>query len=628
MVEAYSPDMEFDGNSLVVALTPEACYRLDKAGLVYSMIEDYYDETELLSQEDEHYQYQLRWIDELDGFLQDNVKELKELDLRLGSLYYYHLKRMVLDPLYVRCYTLRKLFDKVEPSEVTFVSRSAESTATDFMLEDVNRSYYSYIIPIYCSQRDVGLTAVLLEDSDGNRKRARLGALGGNFGGRIRRTVATNENLRRIYFAYRYLSDRPSFRESTQQKLNILILRSGYNIWPALVIEGLKRGHAVYELSNELLVKHSFLGAKRDFRLPKDSVSLDSIWEHTASLLEGGDLIRSINERYELDVSEVILPRLRYFVSTICPETLGYFKVFVLFFQGKRFDSVLAPYPYSLVEYAALAAANHQGLNTACLVHGDSVYANKAFRIFEIDNFSIVIYSSRERKEYFECSPEASNTATELYTSPHRVSNIKRIGQLREKRGNRIKKGRIVYLSALLLWDRRRIESGAYPDTWYYRFQKSIVEYLSTKTEYTFVWKGIPAADVIYNPIPLFIADNRYGNIEVATNAFVEHLPHVDRVICDHPSTGFYESIVAGVPTMSLYHEALNVRVSALAYFGRMLKPFSDISEAIKHIDEFLDSDPESYKTTVEMGDESVIAILERVAKNSDEAHHMSPSPR
>ena len=72
LVEAYSPNVKFDENSLIVALTPEVCYQLDKEGIKYSIIEDYYDEAELSTQEDEYYKSQLQWIGRLDEFLQKN----------------------------------------------------------------------------------------------------------------------------------------------------------------------------------------------------------------------------------------------------------------------------------------------------------------------------------------------------------------------------------------------------------------------------------------------------------------------------------------------------------------------------------------------------------------------------
>ena len=56
LVEEYSPDINFDKDSAIVALTPEACYQLNKAGIKYSIIEDYYDEVKLSAAVDEYYE--------------------------------------------------------------------------------------------------------------------------------------------------------------------------------------------------------------------------------------------------------------------------------------------------------------------------------------------------------------------------------------------------------------------------------------------------------------------------------------------------------------------------------------------------------------------------------------------
>ena len=618
LVEEYSPKIEFEKGSVVVALTPKVCYQLDKAGIKYSIIEDYYDELELSSEADEYSKSQLQWIDDLNEFLQKNIKGLRELNLKLGTIYYYFLKTYALDPLYFRCYTLRRLFKRVKPSDVTFVSRSPGNGALNFRLEDASQSYYSRIIPLYCREKDIRLTLILSEEG-GSSKRAEPPEVGGSFASRLRKMLAKSETVRRLYFVYKYLSRQPLFKQPSQENLSILILRGSYHIWPDLAIDALKRGHNVYELQDDFIVKRSFFRAKRHFRLQKETASLDDIWEHAANLLERSDLIRRINEQCQLDVSEIILPRLRYFVSKVCPEILRYFKVFVGFYEREMIDFILAPYTISLVELGALAAANFKGISTVCLVHGDDALAGKWWPLLELQNFNIIIPSNREFKEYFECLAKANNISTELYTSPHRLLNIRKIKQLREKKGNKIRKGTIIYLPTMLWWDGRQLEGGGYcyPETKYYKFQKSLIEYFSTKKKYTFVWKGLPASDAIYNPIPNFIRDSNFSNIEIATNPFTEHLLTVDRVICDCPSTGFYESIVAGVPTMSLYQQALIARKSAVDYFGNLLKLHSDIPEAIKHVDEFLNSDPELYKTTIEMEDKSILDILEEIGKKT-----------
>ena len=69
LVEAYSLELRFEKNSYVVALTPLAAYELDKAGIKYSILEDYYDEAEFLKEEDAYFKDQLAWFDKFDNFL-------------------------------------------------------------------------------------------------------------------------------------------------------------------------------------------------------------------------------------------------------------------------------------------------------------------------------------------------------------------------------------------------------------------------------------------------------------------------------------------------------------------------------------------------------------------------------
>ena len=617
LAEAWSSEVEFDKNSLIVALTPEVCYQLDKAGIEYSIIEDYYNEVDLTALEDEYYKSQLGWIESLDEFLQNNVKELKELNLRLGWIYYYYLKTMVLDPLFLRCYTLNKLFQATKPSTVAFISHPPKETPLDFRLQYDGKSYYSQIIPILCRENNIPLTSIFLEQDKSTLRELKF--IDVNIAARLRRTLSKFEIARRIYFTCKYFSQWPLLpKRPSGEKLKILMLKLDWG-GVELVKDALRNGHNIYQLSNDFILKYSRLGVRLRLNLKakyEEVASSDnSIWEGTAKLLEGNNLIQWINERCQMDVSTVVSPKLRYFISKVCPEILGYFKVFARFYKSEKINFAFTPTRDSPVEFAAIAAASHNShTKSVSIYHGDDIFANKLWNVMELAHFNIHIAPKKELAEYFRYQCEANNIPTEIYSSLPLLSNLKRISYLREKQKGNIKK-RIVYLPTMMMGDTRRMDGANYPDTWYYEFQKSLIEYFSRKSEYTFVWKGLPTSDAVYNPIPNFIMDNDFSNIKIATNPFIEHLLSADRVICDYPSTGFYESVVAGVPTICLYHSAFIVRKSAVDYFGKLLKLFSDIPEAIKHIDEFLNSDRELYKTTIETGEENVLQILERVRR-------------
>ena len=63
-------------------------------------------------------------------------------------------------------------------------------------------------------------------------------------------------------------------------------------------------------------------------------------------------------------------------------------------------------------------------------------------------------------------------------------------------------------------------------------------------------------------------------------------------MICDTPSTAFFQSVFSGLPTMSLYRpNDQKLRVNARGTYGSSLKPYNNIDEGIELVDKFLDSE-------------------------------------
>ncbi len=69
LAEAYSPDLKFERNDVIIALTPLTSYELDKVNIKYSILEEYYDEAEFLKEEKDCFNDQLNWFNEFDNFL-------------------------------------------------------------------------------------------------------------------------------------------------------------------------------------------------------------------------------------------------------------------------------------------------------------------------------------------------------------------------------------------------------------------------------------------------------------------------------------------------------------------------------------------------------------------------------
>lgn len=616
LVESYSPEIQFDAGSPVIALIPQVCYQLDKARIKYSIIEDYYDVADFSAMDDEYHQSQLKWINGLDEFLKKNIGELETLNLNLGTVYYYYLKTMLLDPLYFRCYTLQKLFEAIKPTKILLISQSHPEIPPDFTLQYHNKSYYSQVTPILCKQNDIPFEAIYLKQvKDVIQHESLVTRLKSIL---VRIHIIKN-SYSRMLFIYKFLLHRHK-KPPEQKRLNILLLKLT-NIGIEFVIDALKSGYRVYQLSNQAIVKYTSLGTRKYLNLKAEMAKAEipgkSIWRNTANLLESHALMKRINENCRLEVSAVILPRLKFFITEICPEILGYFKAFSQFYKQEGINFAITPHEANPVEFAAIAAATYSKSTKSFNVqHGDGASAAKFWNITELAHFNMRTASNKEVKEYLEQQCVINNIPTKLYGNSERLLQIEKIKRLRESNEANIKKGSIIYLPTLFVGDYRRIDGQLYPDTWYYKFQKALITYFSTKKELSFIWKGLPTVDATYNPIPDFIRDNRYSNIEIATDPFTQHLISADKVICDAPSTGFYESVAAGVPTISLYYKTLLIRESAVAYFGNLLKRFADSDEAIKHVDEFLNGYPDRYKMSIDLEEGTLLDILKQDDEN------------
>ncbi len=636
LIETFDPNTSFEENSTIIALTPQACYELEKAGVKYSPIEDYYSEEDLFANEEDYNRSQLQWLDDLDEFLQSNIDELGKLSLRLGRLYHYYFRTVLLDPLYLRCYIVSKLFEATKPSKAVIFSTTSEATLSDpsdhatadiqsgfSELKVSSDSLYSRIIPLMCATHGIEFEAVTVATAEPESLRGKE-----TLTNKLKRTLRkygflgkiSEELYIRMQFVRQYIRNRSLPGRSSQRKLNILILCRGAKIWPGIVIDALKRDHSVYELSGTSILKHTWFRSSRSVQLRAKGDNRPetngNMWEQTMNRLESSDLIERISRQCQLDVSELIIPPLRRFILRICPNILENYKFLVEYYERNRIDFIIAPYAMLSIELAAMAAAKRKEINTACIVHGDDVFTERPLvHSAELSHFNIFISSNTETMGYYEYLCKTYNMTAHLHISPHRMMNAMNIKQLRETTNSRGTKGKIVFLPTLMVWDYRRLERCHYPDLWYYNFQKTLIEYFATKSEYTFVWKGLPHTEPVPNPIPNFIEDSGFSNIEIATNSFIEHLLTAEAVICDFPSTGLYESALAEVPTISLYHSSFKVRDSAKELFGKMLRSFSDIPEAIGHIEEFLNSDPESYKANLVTGNDGIIDILEKIAE-------------
>lgn len=605
LVESIPSDFKFD-NGKIIALTPEVCYYLDEKGIDYDIIEDFFDDNGLFENRLSFMEEQSSWFNNFDCFLKDEISYLSEMNLNLATLDSIYLKTYVVDPVIYKSRSLLALLEQFHPDEVIFIKLPESGKKEDKSLFFNDESLLSKLAPIACREKSIRInlltgTKIIDDHVASNRFKQEL--------------TFTVKNISKIItFLFAFLSIRKS-----DKPLNILQTNLAYNGLETIK-QILKKSHNAYLLKDNKI--YSFANFSFNildiskFEYGKTAVTTEE-WERTSQNLGSSKLLSWINDRCFLDVTEIVLPKLKYFVTTVCPEILDKYVFFAKFLQEKSIDAIVSPFMQSTSELAAIAAARSSSdTKIFCLEHGDDIFQNVFFRLEELSFSDVVITTNEEHKHYLEVLCKRYDLKTKVRVCKHRLLPLKPLRRKKIQR-NKIKQTKsgsydIIFVPTFFIGDSLRIDCDIHlSPTAYYMFQKRILSHFATKKQYHFIWKGLPAVEPLHNPIPKMISDGKISNVIFESKPFVSYLKYPCRVIFDYPSTGMYESIFAGVPTISLCDTRWKCRSSAIENFRSLLCFFDGIEEAIVRIDQFLDSFSESYVFDCEHIDVELIDIIE-----------------
>ncbi|MCK4852470.1 MAG: hypothetical protein KAS86_05070, partial [Candidatus Omnitrophica bacterium] len=195
-------------------------------------------------------------------------------------------------------------------------------------------------------------------------------------------------------------------------------------------------------------------------------------------------------------------------------------------------------------------------------------------------------------QKYFERS-----LADRYRTDCTPVPSFHLAGESRKKRagGKKKRSERVVFVEKKFSDRVRCFNNMIFPLTWYFEFQKMVVDLFAEKKDFEFIYKHARGQIWAERSILKYIRSGGCAHIHVFDGHFTETLKFADRVIMDHPSTALFETAAAGIPVLSLYADYYNVLGPAKKVFGRSLREFSSEEEALSIIEEFLGSDPGEY---------------------------------
>jgi len=598
LFEDYDPSHSHNYNEeKIVSLTPAVSYLLSRRKIKHHTLkdyEDYYDEKQLKTYEEEYFFRQIKWFDCFDNFIKDKIPFCKEYDIPLAKANYLRIKYFV-DTVIINSFVLSQFFqNNRDLKEIIYVHTpiGEYENYSIFDFKPKSRKVFSELLQLFCKKYNVVFTEQLIAIEDKAQQ-------GKYFLDSFRKNIFLKNQAKNIVNFIKYekykklISIKNYFKD-----LNILFMHAGSVDIDYPIKEVMKYKANIFVWEKGRIIQEDNL-LRKQIDVPElDENYFNKLQKEceagAGSLEKDNEIISWISNECLLDVSSIILPFLRFFISKDCFYILRDAENMFNFYKQNEIDYVFARGNTDRNSLGPLVAAKYmKGSESVCVQHACLAVDTEVFGVFETETYNYTLTRDSISQDYFECSlKDRYRTDCKFVQSSHYLKSIEKEYSRKKKREKREK---IVYVEKRFLGRVRCFNKIGYSLNWYFEFQREIINYFVQETGFDFIYKHTQGQEWAEHSILRHVKDSGSGNIEVYSGHFLKTIKFADRVIMDYPSGALFEAAASGKPVLCIYADYFSVLKQAEDIFGKSLQKFSSIDEAILIIKEFLYSDPEGY---------------------------------
>ncbi len=604
LLETLPSGLHLSPRDTVVALTPQAAYALDQAGIPYRIPSDFGAEERLRRAEPAFLAETRSWLSRLDSLLQDSFPYFRAGGLRPAVLYAYHWKTL-LDNLFTRGLEIDTLLEG-RPEEVLFAAEREPLRRPDrflsFSLDPGGlRAQWARHL---CSLRSIPLRT--LEGNPFSPEAAPAGRP--SLPGRIRRQL-----LQKSWWTQGIL---PGARHPAR-RLTLLFLEADY---------------LAYLLKQSLRAGHRCLAADASW-LPKVSAAGASAWTCSADALSaaGSPVWNWPGRWFDVPLSIPLGRCLKSWISQDLRVLSASLPAIAARYNALKIDFVLAPFLTEPIHFSAVAACrSSKATQSVMIADGDGPEEGPAWDLIQLSQTEHYFVPDEEFAGRFQKQNRSIGwTTARVHIGGDRW---KTYGRLAEKprlylqrwenpwsfRWRRpplpLPDSRPVVLLPLAKPepDIRRLHRFDYDETWYYRLLKGWIDLLAEETRYLFVIKPILAPGAGESTVERIVRGKRKSHLLISRSPFPLWLPWANRVVLDHPSTPMYETALAGVPMRLILPATLQLRPEAIGKFESCVDWYEEPREAAEALRRYLDG-PHSGTPRVKIHEASTLETLLRI---------------
>lgn len=615
LIEKWGCNYILPEKSQAVALTEEAIFHLERSGIQYITLEDFYTSYEVRGNVDDFLLEQLSWFDNFDRLLKEAFPEADNMGVNLATIYSYAFKRLV-DYVILTTRILRKFIESVKPGKIWFIGPKYSREGIDSLLTGdhsqghpfddaldadfkTGENPYSILIESLCKVYGIDFERLTFDAP--TKPKVEFSIL------QSLRAAVNPHQIKCLAIKFLPASEIRSlyiFLKSRGDKSTVgrILLLQYSGLMVDFCIDARKHGF-------EIFVKRGHDARKLSWQPWRKGIVINRFepipQRHSEDMFNGilnGDLMKWINSYCGLDVSGILNSRFRYFFYKICPDMLARVQDYIEFYNKNNIDFVVTPNIWTVDEHAAVAAARLTPRTKSIgFAHGSDVYECKS-RFFLVNRqYDFFFSPSSADAEHERWLVEHFNYKyPKIYEFPYFQRRFAKRGggDRRTKHVSFAGKKPVVLYVPIIYGSRpgRSIQLNQPFPMEYVKWHRALAEFFSKRKETFFIWKGLIQVEQKFDLMAEIIQEEGYDNIRFDSGRLTRWFPYVERVLIDIPSSAFFESIYSHMPVMALYRPKYQIlRKNAHGSFGSSLRAYDSIDEGLALVEEFLDGQREKY---------------------------------
>lgn len=601
LIEDFPESKSLPDYSRIIALTPEAAFALSQKGITYSILEDFYQESQLLSFGSQYFHEQMAWMLKIDYYLQDNISELKERNITLLRSQHYQVKYM-LDSFVAGSFILREFFQKSSPEQIIYLKREKVVFSHPVYAHEVNdRRYLLPVLEILCKERAVTLE-VCYEKPEADFKGSSA---------QTKNPSSIKRFLKSFYFFFKY---KKILRLLAGKSLTSCLFLDSYdrNIGRPLR-EFIQGGYRVFLKEEEEIIRIDSLIHRQVLDIHKNAIPITKSIEPSfklvvQKLIQEPEIKEWFTKQSQIDLWPLVSKALSDFIQNKGSQLLSKIMVLEKFYAEFDINFVIARAATDEAQVSGLLAAKRfSQIKKVGFQHGaDSreslVALDCELNLFD-DYFAMEENSYTQMLEGKRCS----------FINPSRIHYYSDFLAPLAKNKSRIKRSKetILYVPARPNVFMRMINHLEYPAVWYYHLQQELLKMFSQHTDKQFIFKYVMRNDWFGKSILPWIKKQSFSNVRVENKPLIHYFALSDRVLIDFPGTSMFEAAAAELPLLTLCPKWIPNRRYALELFGNSLQCYGSIKEAVEISRKFISDSPVNYRVHLSIMDEPPLKVLE-----------------